>query len=223
MDRGDNQRRIWYPLAVGTFAAGAIAFGVGMTIAGGYDPVTFSWIILSTCLILFLGMPLLFRLNPITRITQSIPLAIRKICVCIALLAFALLLGMGLGSSLSQTNQSFSVWLWVGIITGGLASLALVAFLIRTRWKEGSLKLWPWQAGLGIANLAGLLIAVAWSNWNGLPAPDELLVAIMLSMAVVALLGVVRLADDSSEKDVIPDAAGVLFGTLGLLLVGVML
>jgi hypothetical protein len=76
---------------------------------------------------------------------------------------------------------------------------------------------------LGIANLAGLLLVVAWSNWTTQPPSEALLVMIMLGMAVVVLLGVIRLADIHADRDVVPDAAGILFGTLGLLLVGVML
>jgi hypothetical protein len=139
------------------------------------------------------------------------------------LLAFALLLGMGLGTSLSPAKQSFPLWLWVGITTGTLAGLALLVLLIRRSWQGDSSLLRPWEIGLGISNLAGLLLVVVWSNWTAQPPPDALLVMLMLGMAVVVLLGLIRLADVHLDRDVIPDAAGILFGTLGLLLVGVML
>ncbi len=223
MKTGDIETGVWYPLAVGTFAAGALTFGAGVAFGGDYDPFTLSWIILGTGLILFIGLPLLFRLESIARIIQSIPHTRRRICLWVALIAFALLLGMGLGASLSHAKQSFPLWLWVGIITGTLAGLALLVLLIRRSWRRDSPLLRPWGIGLGIANLAGLLMVVVWSNWTAQPPPDALLVMLMLGMAVVVLLGVIRLADVHTNRDVIPDSAGVLFGTLGILIVGVML
>ena len=123
----------------------------------------------------------------------------------------------------AQTKQSLPTWLWAEIITGSLAGLALLVLLIRRSWHGDTSSLRPWEIGLGIANVAGLLLVVAWSNWTAQPPPEALLVMIMLGMAVVVLLGVIRLADIHADRDVVPDAAGILFGTLGLLLVGVML
>jgi hypothetical protein len=110
METGDKGTGLWYLLAVGTFAVGALAFGTGVGFGNGYDPVKLSWIILGTGLILFLVLPLLFRLDSISRIIQSIPQTIRRVCLWIALLVFAILLGMGLGASLSQTKQSLPSW-----------------------------------------------------------------------------------------------------------------
>jgi hypothetical protein len=139
------------------------------------------------------------------------------------LAVFALLLGMGLGDSLAHMKQSFPAWLWVAIITGALTGIALLVLLIHRNWQGDSSGLRPWEIGLGIANLTGLLLVVAWSNWTAKPPPEALLLMIMLGMTIVVLLGVIRLADVHMDPDVIPDAAGILFGTLGLLLVGVML
>jgi hypothetical protein len=223
MESGNKGMNFWYLLTVGTFAAGLFAFGAGTAFGVDYDPYSLSWIILGTGLILFLGLPLLFRLDSLARLIQSIPQILRRACLWAALLAFALLLGMGLGASLSTAKQSFPIWLWAGIMTGALAGIVFLILLVGRNWQRDSSALRPWEIGLGIANLAGLLLVVIWSNWTAQPPPEAFLLLIMLGMAVVVLLGLIRLADIHKDRDVIPDAAGILFGTLGLLLVGVML
>jgi hypothetical protein len=198
------------------FVSGLGIFGCGDLLGTALNPVTITWTIIAASLTIFLLLPLLAKINPISHFVERIPRPVALIMQWVVLIGYAFLLGLGLGANSSALQKDIPIWNWL-LITGIiLTGLFLLVYFTRSLWHVKAVQLLRLEGGLGIVSLC-VLLAVAFLSWQfGRPAPVWVMTLILACMALAVVLGLARLAD--KQENSLRDAAGVLYVCLGILL-----
>jgi hypothetical protein len=199
--------------------AGFLMFGLGCSVQSSMQPALLVGLLFAVPLILFLFLPLVFKLPALSHWAETLPDGLKTAAQWLVLCGYALLLGSGFRVNFQTGNGTENIWALLLNAFLLLALLFFVLYLTRRTWMLYLPLILPWEGRVRLVNLALLVLMLAWGFIFKQSVPALLLTAILVCMGLCLALSLLRLCrEKQSTQTYFTEVSGFVFLAFGFIM-----